>query len=90
MMSQRQWMTSRCTSWMRAVRVAGTRISTSPSPYMPAIRPPSRPVSATTFMPRSCAAETARQTFSEFPDVEIACDIGIVRAAAPSEVEEIS
>jgi hypothetical protein len=32
-----------------------------------------------------CRAVTAR-----FPDVEIACDIGIVRAQAPTEVEEIS
>jgi hypothetical protein len=27
---------------------------------------------------------------SHFPDVEIACDIGIVRAQAPTDVEEIS
>ncbi|MFI5492994.1 hypothetical protein [Actinoplanes sp. NPDC051859] len=34
--------------------------------------------------------EICRQITTRFPDVEIACDIGIVRAAAPSEVEEIS
>ncbi|AGL14897.1 hypothetical protein [Actinoplanes sp. N902-109] len=34
--------------------------------------------------------EICRQITSTFPDVQIACDIGIVRAAAPSEVEEIS
>ena len=34
--------------------------------------------------------EICRQITTKFPDVEIACDIGIVRAAAPSEVEEIS
>ena len=31
-----------------------------------------------------------RQTTTHFPDVEIACDIGVVRAQAPTEVEEIS
>ena len=34
--------------------------------------------------------EICRQINTHFPDVEIACDIGIVRAQAPSEVEEIS
>jgi hypothetical protein len=34
--------------------------------------------------------EICRQIASRFPDVEIACDIGIVRATAPTEVEEIS
>ncbi|MEV6598337.1 hypothetical protein AB0M36_15870 [Actinoplanes sp. NPDC051346] len=34
--------------------------------------------------------EICRQINTRFPDVEIACDIGIVRASAPSEVEEIS
>ncbi|MEU4219251.1 hypothetical protein [Actinoplanes sp. NPDC026623] len=34
--------------------------------------------------------EICRQIAASFPDVEIACDIGIIRAAAPSEVEEIS
>ena len=34
--------------------------------------------------------EICRQITANFPDLEIACDIGIVRAAAPSEVEEIS
>ena len=34
--------------------------------------------------------EICRQLHERFPDVEIACDIGIVRAQAPSEVEEIS
>jgi len=34
--------------------------------------------------------EICRQISARFPDVEIACDIGIIRAAAPSEVEEIS
>jgi hypothetical protein len=31
-----------------------------------------------------------RQITTRFPGVEIACDIGIVRASAPTEVEEIS
>jgi hypothetical protein len=35
-------------------------------------------------------AEICRQITSHFPDVEITCDIGIVRAQAPTEVEEIS
>ena len=34
--------------------------------------------------------EICRLINANFPDVEIACDIGIVRAAPPSEVEEIS
>ena len=34
--------------------------------------------------------EICRRVNASFPDVEIACDIGIVRAGAPSEVEEIS
>lgn len=34
--------------------------------------------------------EICRQIKSRFPDLEIACDIGIVRAQAPTEVEEIS
>jgi len=34
--------------------------------------------------------EICRQINQHFPDVEIACDIGIVRAQAPTEVEEIS
>jgi len=34
--------------------------------------------------------EICRQITTHFPDVEIACDIGITRAQAPSEVEEIS
>jgi len=34
--------------------------------------------------------EICRQISARFPDLEIACDIGIIRAAAPSEVEEIS
>ena len=34
--------------------------------------------------------EICRRITSRFPDVEIACDIGIVRAQAPSDVEEIS
>jgi hypothetical protein len=34
--------------------------------------------------------EICRTITSHFPDVEIACDIGIIRAQAPSEVEEIS
>jgi hypothetical protein len=34
--------------------------------------------------------EICRQITERFPDVEIACDIGITRAQAPSEVEEIS
>ena len=34
--------------------------------------------------------EICRQITERFPDVEIACDIGIIRAQAPNEVEEIS
>ena len=34
--------------------------------------------------------EICRQITAHFPDVEIACDIGITRAQAPTEVEEIS
>jgi hypothetical protein len=34
--------------------------------------------------------EICRQITSRFPDVEIACDIGIVRASVPTDVEEIS
>jgi hypothetical protein len=34
--------------------------------------------------------EICRQITTRFPGVQIACDIGIVRAQAPSEVEEIS
>ena len=34
--------------------------------------------------------EICRQIRSRFPDLEIACDIGIVRAQAPTDVEEIS
>ena len=34
--------------------------------------------------------EICRQITSHFPDVAIACDIGITRAQAPGEVEEIS
>jgi hypothetical protein len=34
--------------------------------------------------------EICRQIATHFPDVEITCDIGITRAQAPSEVEEIS
>jgi hypothetical protein len=34
--------------------------------------------------------EICRQITARFPDVQIACDIGIIRAQAPSEVEEIS
>jgi hypothetical protein len=34
--------------------------------------------------------EICRQISEHFPDVEIACDIGVTRAQAPSEVEEIS
>ncbi|WP_067496920.1 hypothetical protein [Actinoplanes sp. TFC3] len=34
--------------------------------------------------------EICRQITANFPDVQVACDIGIVRAAAPTEVEEIS
>jgi hypothetical protein len=35
-------------------------------------------------------AEICRQISEHFPDVRIACDIGITRAQAPGEVEEIS
>ena len=34
--------------------------------------------------------EICRQITSHFPEVEITCDIGITRAQAPTEVEEIS
>jgi hypothetical protein len=34
--------------------------------------------------------EICRQITEHFPDIEITCDIGITRAQAPSEVEEIS
>ena len=34
--------------------------------------------------------EICRQISTRFPDVEITCDIGIVRASVPTEVEEIS
>ena len=34
--------------------------------------------------------EICRQITSRFPDVEITCDIGIVRASVPTDVEEIS
>jgi len=34
--------------------------------------------------------EICRAITSHFPDVAITCDIGIVRAQAPTEVEEIS
>ncbi|WP_328466130.1 hypothetical protein OHA21_45440 [Actinoplanes sp. NBC_00393] len=34
--------------------------------------------------------EICRQITSRFPEIEITCDIGITRAQAPSEVEEIS
>jgi hypothetical protein len=33
--------------------------------------------------------EICRKITERFPDVEIACDIGITRAQAPTEVEEI-
>ena len=35
-------------------------------------------------------ADICRQINARFPDVEITCDIGITRAQAPREVEEIS
>jgi osmotically-inducible protein OsmY len=34
--------------------------------------------------------EVCRQITTHFPEVEIVCDIGITRAQAPAEVEEIS
>jgi hypothetical protein len=34
--------------------------------------------------------EICRKVTERFPDLQIACDIGIVRAQAPNEVEEIS
>lgn len=34
--------------------------------------------------------EICRQVTERFPDLTIACDIGVVRAQAPTEVEEIS
>jgi hypothetical protein len=34
--------------------------------------------------------EICRRINARFPDVEITCDIGITRAQAPNEVEEIS
>ena len=55
--SHRQCSTSRCTSWMRAVRSCGTQMWTSVSrQHRRAILPPLRPVSATTVMSLACAA----------------------------------
>jgi hypothetical protein len=34
--------------------------------------------------------EICRQVTEHFPDVELSCDIGIVRAGAPSDAEELS
>ena len=34
--------------------------------------------------------EICKQIHARFPDVEITCDIGITRAQAPGDVEEIS
>ena len=34
--------------------------------------------------------EICRQVTERFPDVELSCDIGITRAQAPSEAEELS
>jgi len=34
--------------------------------------------------------EICRQISAHFPEVELSCDIGITRAQAPNEVEEIS
>ncbi|GAA2677865.1 MULTISPECIES: hypothetical protein [Actinoplanes] len=34
--------------------------------------------------------EICRQITAHYPDLEIACDIGITRTQAPAEVEEIS
>ncbi len=34
--------------------------------------------------------EICRQVTEHFPEVEISCDIGIVRAQAPSDAEELS
>ena len=34
--------------------------------------------------------EICRQVSEHFPDVQLACDIGITRAQAPNEVEELS
>ena len=34
--------------------------------------------------------EICRQVTSHFPDVSLSCDIGITRAQAPREVEELS
>ena len=34
--------------------------------------------------------EICRQVTAHFPEIEITCDIGITRAQAPIEVEEIS
>jgi hypothetical protein len=34
--------------------------------------------------------EICRQIATHFPDIAITCDIGVTRAQAPSEVEEIS
>jgi hypothetical protein len=34
--------------------------------------------------------EICRQVTERFPDVELACDIGIVRAGAPSDAEELA
>jgi hypothetical protein len=34
--------------------------------------------------------EICRQVTAHFPDVEISCDIGITRAQAPTEAEELA
>ena len=34
--------------------------------------------------------QICQEILSHFPEVEITCDIGVTRAAAPTEVEEIS
>ncbi len=52
-----------CTSWMCAVRSAGTRNSMSPAPSAAASLPPSRPLSASVQAPAACAASTAAAMF---------------------------
>ena len=73
MPSHRQCSASRCTSWMRAVRLvrhADVHVVLARSGA--AILPPPAPVSATTRTPSSCAAWIAATTLRELPLVEMA------------------
>ncbi len=51
----------------------------------------SRPwCSAARWRARTAGTRSAGKVTEQFPGLTIACDIGVVRAQAPSEVEEIS